>query len=431
MKRRELTTQMSPVISTTEYFSDNYNRFNPDNSVPNNSEISSPTAVLNEYKPQRSNLMEVIPVEINASANRDDARNLFNYNTQAGWASGTTYTYVTDVNQASGEYRYTSFSNSTVTNGFNITIPKLRNPSSFSYTGSATTQMMDNKVIKGAYVEFTMQPSIYLSKYKLSGTNVKSFLLLSSLRNLNKSNIEYGWTIIDIQRIDKSDNNFENNQFMFNVTSYEKSDKFRIVILELFTVGNFSGSVAAYINKLHVYGSHDIISETTPPTTTTNGFTTINDEKKTYQIYIPREMSNKTSFAPFSILDEKPFIPPHINKQLTLIEGLGFSEPENSRMLQTHNLHSDYVRAADTIDDNALSITNKLSEYASIKRNILNISENDYLATDIPFYNKKRPTLHDGMQDDLKTMILIQNNVYILGTITMALLLIGTITLIR
>jgi hypothetical protein len=46
-------------------------------------------------------------------------------------------------------------------------------------------------------------------------------------------------------------------------------------------------------------------------------------------------------------------------------------------------------------------------------------------------YTDKKPTLADGLDDDLKTMILQENNLYILGTITMATLLVGILVISR
>ena len=46
-------------------------------------------------------------------------------------------------------------------------------------------------------------------------------------------------------------------------------------------------------------------------------------------------------------------------------------------------------------------------------------------------YTDKKPTLADGLDDDLKSMILQENNLYILGTITMATLLVGILVISR
>jgi hypothetical protein len=250
MKLIGLSSKKPPIIS--ENLSNKYYRFYPNNEIRDNNSISSPTALLDIVQPQISEEILRVPTNVTASSNTANAINVFSNNNPIGWTSNETFTNNDNrVNQVDGRYSYTQFSDSTVKRDFNISIPNTTLSNSFLYNGNDSTRMMDNTVINGEFIEFTIQPKIYLSKYTLSGTNIKSFLILSKVNDI--TNRQYGWTILDKHKIATSESDVNNNIFTFNVVSYAKSDMFRIIILELFTNGNFSTARSAYINKLFVY----------------------------------------------------------------------------------------------------------------------------------------------------------------------------------
>jgi hypothetical protein len=71
-----------------------------------------------------------------------------------------------------------------------------------------------------------------------------------------------------------------------------------------------------------------------------------------------------------------------------------------------------------------------INPYLNERNKLLRDNNSDYNGNS-PLYTEKKPTLADGLQEDLNIMIIKENNLYILGTITLATLLIGIIVVAR
>jgi len=84
----------------------------------------------------------------------------------------------------------------------------------------------------------------------------------------------------------------------------------------------------------------------------------------------------------------------------------------------------------DGVNTNYNYLKTNITTYNTMVDTLNNDAKYDF-SGNVLLYTDKKPTLADGLDDDLKTMILQENNLYILGTITMATLLVGILVISR
>jgi len=71
-----------------------------------------------------------------------------------------------------------------------------------------------------------------------------------------------------------------------------------------------------------------------------------------------------------------------------------------------------------------------INNYLTNSNNLLNSSLYDY-SGNILFLNNGKPTIKDALESDTKELASQENNVFILGTMSLAILIIGTIMVLR
>jgi hypothetical protein len=111
----------------------------------------------------------------------------------------------------------------------------------------------------------------------------------------------------------------------------------------------------------------------------------------------------------------------------------------NNQVTPLDGITRDYINTVTQINSNYNDIDQNLSKVNQL-RTQLNIDANannvyDFAGDKLKYYNgvnnadKKTPTVQDALNEDVKSMILEQNTIYILGSITAASLLIFAIFL--
>jgi hypothetical protein len=167
------------------------------------------------------------------------------------------------------------------------------------------------------------------------------------------------------------------------------------------------------------------------------GFTTMSENKKS-------EYNIADSIKPFSMNDEygsfsitenfesNVYVP-----SIVLQKTYGNTQtPEYIDAIKNYQLNplNDLIKQNGDIHGNINLAHQKLSEKTTVvlhdQYKLLHNKHSDYRG-DAPLQNDKKPTLADGLQEDLNTMIIKENNLYILGTITLATLLVGIIVVAR
>jgi hypothetical protein len=84
----------------------------------------------------------------------------------------------------------------------------------------------------------------------------------------------------------------------------------------------------------------------------------------------------------------------------------------------------------DGVNANYNYLTKNVATYNTLYTTLNNDAKYDF-SGNVLLYTDQKPTLADGLDDDLKTMILQENNLYILGTITIATLMVGILVISR
>ena len=171
-----------------------------------------------------------------------------------------------------------------------------------------------------------------------------------------------------------------------------------------------------------------------------DGFTTMSENKNS-QYYI------STPAQPFSMFDQpyssfsitenfntgNVFIP---TNALKITYGSNILDPTYINAIQKHQLNplNDLIKQNSQLTSNInrthQNLNKKTDFVMRTQQQLLNDKNSDYNG-DSPLFKDKKPTLADGLQDDINTMIIKENNLYILGTITLATLLLGVIVVAR
>ncbi len=101
----------------------------------------------------------------------------------------------------------------------------------------------------------------------------------------------------------------------------------------------------------------------------------------------------------------------------------------NNKIAPLKEMAANYERALQQLSQNRIDLSNNITNYNNLKQNLLD-NDNTYKYSDaVDQTNPDKKTLLDGMNDDANEMLLQQNNVYLMGTLTTASLLILAIIL--
>ncbi len=101
----------------------------------------------------------------------------------------------------------------------------------------------------------------------------------------------------------------------------------------------------------------------------------------------------------------------------------------NNKIAPLKEMAANYDKALQQLSQNRADLASKITNYNNLKQNLLD-NNNTYKYSDaVDQTNPDKKTLLDGMNDDANEMLLQQNNVYLMGTLTTASLLILAIIL--
>jgi hypothetical protein len=168
------------------------------------------------------------------------------------------------------------------------------------------------------------------------------------------------------------------------------------------------------------------------------GFTTMS-ENKSSDLYISNTIKPfsmvEQSYGSFSItenFDSNVFVPTDVLKKT-----YGSTQtPEYIDAIKEYQLKplNNLIKQNSEMTGNVnvahYELRDKINPYLKERNKLLADKKIDY-ASDSPLYKDRKPTLADGLQEDIHTMIIKENNLYILGTITLATLLVGIIVIAR
>jgi hypothetical protein len=388
------------------------------------------------------------------SSTNNLAYNVFNGSTSTYWESGST---ISGSNPVYVQDPYTnSFPASYVGGGVPTNTYKTKVGSNF---------------IEGEWVQIQIPYRIFIDNYSIlprQDSNSDKFPRKFCLVGSNDGN---KWDMID-QQINPKPSTDTKVPTKFSVTTIYSYSYFRLIISEMMkgtTASicqlNLSGylnliSNNVYLDKGFVYssggtvfynggensylysenGKNNIMSTNlyTNDSTNLEGFSTMT-ENKTSDLYISNSIKPfsmlEQSYGSFSItesFDGNVFIPTELltkaygNTQTPqYIDAIKEYQlkPLNKLIQQNSELTGNINMAHKQLSGN-------IDPYLRERNKLLNDKNIDF-GGDKVLYKDRKPTLADGLQDDINTMIIKENNLYILGTITLATLLIGIIVVAR
>jgi hypothetical protein len=97
----------------------------------------------------------------------------------------------------------------------------------------------------------------------------------------------------------------------------------------------------------------------------------------------------------------------------------------NNQITPLNRIHSDFLNLQGNVNQNFFDLDKKISIFTNDYNNMLSHPKDHYDMSANNF--NKAPTKEDGWINDNKLMVLEQNSIYILSTITVATLIIAII----
>ena len=289
-------------------------------------------------------------------------------------------------------------------------------PSSYVGGGTDKTNFItfaDKKQYLGEWIQINLPYSTYLVEYKILSKNFpRKFHLFGS-------NDGSSWSLMDSKTINTDYSNSASS-ISFKVKSILKFNHFRLVISQL-----FSGTVAS-INQFELFGSQDVLSnlkslETFSNCNDCNHYNSSYNTKITSQYYSNTLQYNSMAYKPFSKFD--------VIDTNNIIEN--FTSLREPLELQDVNVAiNDFNDKSNIANKNYGNLVTGINNYLINRNELINTSLYDY-SGNILFINNGKPTMKDGLESDTKEFVMQENNILILGSISLAFLLIGTYVILR
>lgn len=202
-----------------------------------------------------------------------------------------------------------------------------------------------------------------------------------------------------------------------------------------------SGTVNSNNGKINSSNDTIIMNGTSNSTNSIKkeSFTNKNNNQQIYMQDIKPFSSFETIYNSFKItenFDEKNYKGNTFIHKDDLQKTFGINNTTYIDAIQKYELNPinnqilNHTKQVDNINKNYIDLSNNIDSYNDLKNKLSSNPEYDFDGKKLNYIDKK-PTLRDGLLDDVNTMIVQENNLYILGTITLAVLLVGTIIVIR
>lgn len=279
-----------------------------------------------------------------------------------------------------------------------------------SYVGGGTDNtywktISNNKQYLGEWIQIKLPYSAYLEEYTiLSKQFPRQFYLLGS-------NDGSTWELLDSQSLNKDYSN-SSKPISFKVKTILQFNHFRLVISQL-----FSGTTAS-ISEFNLFGNRNVLVNLKSFENFGNytNYTTSYNTKLNSQYYSNTTNYNSMAYQPFSKFDV-------MTEQFTTLR-----EPYTIQEL------GNKINSYNSVNDNAIAnrgnLVTGINNYLTTSNNLLNSSLYDY-SGNILFLNNGKQTMKDALESDTKELASQENNVVILGTISLAILIIGTVMVLR
>ena len=314
------------------------------------------------------------------------------------------------------------------------------------------SSMYKNHKIEGEWIQIKLPYKVILSNYSISipllnSNKIRKFFVVGSNDGMN-------WVLLDSR--DLFENNLDINGITYSVSLLQKFSFFRLIISELFSGENvgisqwklFGDKSIHNIGKGNINANVSVQGNINANISTEKFFdnSTIqyngiidalyfkNEkgmiqqnkesfipkiENKKYDLYINMDESN--NYQPFST-NEKLY------EQFIIVDGN--VDTTHLETFDTSNKADAYFNNVYEIEENAKKIAGNIASFKEERDSLMKDKKYDFTGNVLIGYNSK-PTIMDALKEDVDTMVIQQNNIYILGTMTLAILLVGTFVFVE
>jgi len=276
-----------------------------------------------------------------------------------------------------------------------------------SYVGGGTKKfywktIANNKEYVGEWIQISLPYSSYLAKYSIvSNKFPRKFHLFGS-------NDSSSWELLDSQSLHVDYSN-KNHGKSFNVTTMAKFNKFRLVISQLFKGTNAS------INEFKLFGNQNILVNIK----SMENYSNYSDYRSCYtKKNSPYYSMEYKAFSKFDTLE-----PTGVSENFT-----SFREPYSVNDINIKL--KEYKDKSNVANSNYGNLVTGITSYVNSRNDLLNSSLYDY-SGNILFLNDGKKTAKDELEKDTKEYQAQVNNVYVLGAISLSILILGTIVILR
>jgi hypothetical protein len=281
-----------------------------------------------------------------------------------------------------------------------------------SYVGGGTTEtywktIADNKQYLGEWIQIKLPYSTYLAEYSiLSKQFPRKFHLLGS-------NDGSSWQLLDSQTVETDYSNSA-TPTLFKVKTILKLNHYRLVISQLFN------GTSASINEFKLFGNRNTLVNVKSMEQFSNysNYTLSYNSQYNSQITPLKKSMEYKPFSKFDVVNTN-----QITENFTSLR-----EPLelNNINIAINNLND----KSNIANKNYGNLVSGINEYLISNNNLLNSSLYDY-SGNILFLNNGKPTLKDALENDTKEFAVQENNVFMLASISLAILLVGTYVVLR
>jgi hypothetical protein len=296
-----------------------------------------------------------------------------------------------------------------------------------SYVGGGTDSntwktIINNNNILGEWIQIQIPYKLYLDNYSLlSHPIINEYSTVSNTPEILKkncpkqfyllgSNNGVNWNIIDQRNLlnvpmdlNKPTTYYVNNRngysyFRLVINQLFKGDN---VILYQFNLFGYVNSISGKIHKIENYANYENTIKNNNP-----------------NIYMQH-------YKPFSNFEP-------LYQTFNVVETFDASGVDLERIRATSNSINLKLNTLSELNDgvnqNYNELRNRVQMYKNLRHDLEVDKKYDYSGRVLQ-YTEKKNTLADGLDEDLKIMIVEENNLFILGTIAMATLLIGILVI--
>lgn len=290
-------------------------------------------------------------------------------------------------------------------------------PSSFVGGSDAVfwTTSVGNENYYGEWIQIQVPYSVYLAEYSITSANFpRKFAFLGSNDGMT-------WTLLDKQTLSNAPS--QDSNIAYVIKSIIKYSYFRLVISQL-----FQGTTAT-ITELNIKGNNNLLLNIKPTESFSNMYNKISSTEYISTVKMP--CGSCGGYKPYSNYEVLS-----VNKLVENFDSHGYvaGNVGNTVIMQIQPLNqiiNDRRQLNTNVNQNINSIRDNLVSYSILKNSLLKSADYDYSGNRLLYLNDEKPKTVDALQSDVNDYVIQEKNVFIIGSISMAILILGSIMFLQ